>query len=224
MKTFSFVLMNITALSLVGCSSVQAPKNSVDIQNDIIMNHMAQGKKIIGKGFDSKFSQDGLINGEYVAIGSVKATYTTSEKSMISMASMDAKATLLESAPSDYKKVIQNALSYVNNDNGTKDSVGIYITEAKALTGIKVNFSDTQCVVYAEPKADVSWEYLRECRAIARVPATNLSIAYKYTMDRKYKIEDQLKLKDLMSKQLMGALIGDGPEAVGKPLSTQQSN
>lgn len=210
MKTFSLVLMNLTAIGLVSCSSAPVPKSPVDTQNENIINHMSKGKKIIGKDFESKFQEDGFINGEFVAIGSVKAHYTTNEKAMISMASMEAKSTLLESAPSEYKKIIQNALSYVNNNNGTQDSVGIYITEVKALTGIRVNFSDTQCVLYAEPKVDVNYEYIRECRAIARVPATNLDIAYKYTMDRKYKIEEQIKLKEIMSKQLMGVMLKDG--------------
>ena len=203
MKTLSLVAL----VGIVGCSSV--PKAPVEVQNDIIMNHMSQGKKIIGKDFDEKFSQDGLINGENVAIGSVKATYTTNEKAMLSMASNDAKATLLESAPSEFKKVVQSALSYVNNDNGTQDSVSIFVTEAKALTGIKVSFSDTQCVVYALPKSDVSYDYVRECRAIARVPASNLAIAYNFTMAKKYKIEDQMKLKDIMSKQLEGLMLDE---------------
>jgi hypothetical protein len=197
--------------ALASCSSV--PKPQLEVQNDIIMNHMGQGKKIIGKDFEEKFSQDGLINGEYVAIGSIRATYITNEKTMIAMASHDAKSTLLESAPSEYKKVVQNALSYVNNDNGSQDSVSIMVTEAKALTGIKVNFSDVQCVVYAQPKVDVSYDYIRECRAIARVPASNLATAYNYTMSKKYKVEDQTKLREIMSKQLMGVMLSDNDSA-----------
>ncbi len=207
MKNLSICFMNVAALSLASCASAPEEKQVVEVQNDIILKHMAEGKKVIGKDFDKKFSEDGLINGEFVAIGSVKASYNTNEKSMLALATMEAKSTLLESAPSEYKKVIQSSLSYVNNDNGALDSVGIYVTEAKALTGIKVQFSDTQCIVYALPKMDVSYEYVRECRAIARVPATNLATAYKYTMDRKYKMEDQLKLKEIMHKQLMGVML-----------------
>jgi hypothetical protein len=190
----------------------------VETQNEIILKHMAEGKKVVGKDFESKFFEDGLINGEFVAIGAVKASYNTNEKSMLAMASMEAKSTLLESAPSEFKKVVQGSLSYMNNDNGALDAVSIYVTEAKALTGIKVQFSDTQCVVYALPKVDVSYEYVRECRAIARVPATNLASAYKFTMDRKYKMEDQLKLKEIMHKQLMGVMLEKEEELPKQPM------
>ena len=207
MKNLSLCVMNAAALTLASCATAPAVKTSVENQNDIILQHMGQGKKVVGKDFAAKFSEDGFINGEFVAIGSVKGSYNTNEKSMLSLAAMEAKTTLLESAPSEFKRVIQSSLSYVNNDNGSLDAVGIYVTEAKALTGVKVNFTDTQCVVYALPMVDVSYEYIRECRAIARVPATNLASAFKYTMDRKYKMEDQLKLKEIMHKQLMGVML-----------------
>jgi hypothetical protein len=188
-------------VTLVACSST--PKTIQSYSNENILNHMSQEKKYLGNSFDTRFEKDGILNGEYVAIASIKGSVTDNEKQMITMAAADAKATLLENAPQNFKKVVQSAISTTMDGNGTVDSSAVSVNEIHALTGVMVKFEDTQCARYAVPNENMGYDFIKECRAIARVPAINLARAFKYTLNKKYAdLEVSNSLKDNLLKEL----------------------
>lgn len=190
---------------IAGCSS--APKSTIESQNDAVVAHLAKGKKALGQDFDQKFEKDGIINGEYVSIATIKGSVNDNEKQLLALASADAKAKLLESAPLEFKKVVQNALSTASGDNGSVDSVAISVNEVQALTGLMSNFNDSQCVSYAVPNSDLGYNYIKECRVIFRVAGANLMKAYKYTLDKKYGMKEESAIKDILKKQLMDKVL-----------------
>lgn len=198
MNKIIFPLMVMTLVS--SCSS--QPKSHADIENDAVVEHIAKGKKLLGKDFDARFEKDGIINGEYVAIASVKGNINDNDKQLLTLAASDAKAKLFESAPQEFKKVVQSAFSSSSGDNGSVDSVSISVNEVQALTGVMSNFNDSQCVTYAIPNSDMKYTYEKECRVIYRVPGSNLLKAYKFTLDKKYGVKEENAIKDILRKQL----------------------
>jgi hypothetical protein len=199
MKSFPLALLSLS--TLMACST--APKSVHENRHELILTHMAQEKKFLGSQFEPKFEKDGILNGEYVAIASIKGPIAENEKQLLTMAAADAKATLLESAPQQFKRVVQSAISTTIGGNGTVDSSAISVNEVRALTGVTVNFADTQCVKYALPNEHLGYDYIKECRAIARVPAANLTRAFKYTLDKKYAdLEGSNSVKEVLLKEL----------------------
>lgn len=189
---------------IAGCSS--APKSPVEENNQAVINHLAKGKQVIGKDFEERFSKEGLVNGDYVAIGSFEAKHSGSDLAFAKLkAEEDSKSRLLNSAPTEFKKVIQNAISSVSGTNDV-EKVTISVSEVQALTGLTSNISDVQCVRYSNPTEDLKYEYSTECRVITRVPASNLLKAYNYTLDKKYSMKQESAIKDLLHKQLEGKL------------------
>jgi len=187
---------------IAGCSS--APKSQVEENNQAVVNHMAKGKQPIGKDFDEKFTKEGILNGEYVAIGMY--TGYENESMMKLKAEEDSKTRLLNSAPTEFKKVIQNAISTATGTNNV-EKVTITIAEVHALTGLNSNLSDSQCVKYSIPTEDLKYKYETECRVITRVPSSNLMKAYSYTMDKKYSIKEESAIKDILKEQLAQKLL-----------------
>lgn len=205
------LLLTLATSFIFGCST--APKSQVEENNDAVVKHLSKGKQVIGKDFDDKFNKEGLINGEYVAIGSYIGTKNTSHPSFgILRAEEDSKSKLLNSAPTEFKKVVQNAISTVNGSNEV-DNVTITVGEVQALTGLNSGFNDRQCVTYANPTEDLKYEYIVECRVITRVPATNLMKAYNYTLDKKYSVKEDSAIKEILKQQLMDKIL-DKPVAV----------
>ena len=191
-------------VTLVSCST---PPSKFDIQNDQVVEHLNKPKKVIGQDFDSRFETDGLVGGEFIAIASVTDKIDKNEKQMQIMAEADARSRLLNSAPTEFKKIIQNAVSTSTGDNGNVENIGITITEVRALTGLTSNFKDVQCVKYATPNHNMNYDYTKECRAIVRVPASELMKAYSYTLDAKYGIKERSAIQDLLKKQLTEKLL-----------------
>ena len=196
MKT-TIIVMSL--LVLASCSSV--PKTG-DNQADAVIAHMSKPKAVIGKDFDEKFKRDGLINGEFVAIGSVINSVNYHEGNMRIMAEADATSKLLTSAPTEFKKIVQRAISSLDGTNGSVEQNHISVTEVRALTGLKTQFDDVQCVNTATPNTDLKYDFLNECRVIMRVPASNLMKAYNYTLDKKYGIEEQAAINQMLKQQL----------------------
>lgn len=197
------VVMIFFAIGLVSCSSTNKTGNP---QADTVIAHMSQEPRIMGKGWDEKFLKDGLINGEYIAIGSATTQDLDHlQKPLRVNAESEATARLLRSAPSDFKKIIQRAINTLDGDEGSTQESQIMITEVKSLTGIKSNFDDTQCVTSALPKQDLSYKYVKECRVIVRVPAVNLAKAYDYTLDKKYGIQRKNQIDEILIDELKGS-------------------
>ena len=191
------LLIGLTALT--SCST---PPTKFDMQNELVVEHMSKPRKVIGQDFDSRFEKDGLIGGEYLAIASITDKIDKNEKQMQTLAEADARSRLLNSAPTEFKKIIQSAVSTSTGDNGNVENIGITVTEVRALTGLTSNFNDTQCVKYASPNHNMNYDYTKECRVIVRVSASELLKAYSYTLDAKYGIKERNAIQDLLKKQL----------------------
>lgn len=213
------LLLILSIITLSACSST--PQSRIDNQNDLIVEHMAKPKRVIGSDFDSRFEKDGLIGGEFVAIASIVDDINKNNKQMQTLAEADARSRLLNSAPTEFKKVIQSAISTSTGDNGSVENIGITITEVKALTGLTSTFNDVQCVKYATPNNHMNYDYQKECRVIVRVPASELMKAYQYTLDKKYGVKVQSAIQDLLKKQLSEKLT-DEPSRASASNSTAQ--
>lgn len=213
MKTIYISILLIT-LSIVGCSTT--PQQKVENQNDAVISHLEKGKRVIGKDFEDRFNKEGLINGDYIAIGTFETTNNNAQRfSMVLKAEEDSKSRLLNSAPTEFKKVVQNAISTVSGSNDA-EKVTITVSEVQALTGLNSNLNDIQCVKFAMPTEDLKYEYSTECRVITRVPASNLLKAFNYTMDKKYSLKDEAGIKDILKEQLMQKVLDKPIESIQK--------
>ena len=194
------LIISCTMLVLASCAST--PQGRIDDQHEKIVEHMSKPKRVIGQDFETKFEKDGLIGGEFIAIASIVDDINKNNKQMQTLAEADARSRLLNSAPTEFKKIIQSAISTSTGDNGNVENIGITITEVKALTGLSSTFNDVQCVKYAIPNSNMNYDYQKECRVIVRVPASNLSKAYNYTLDKKYSIKEVSAVQELLKQQL----------------------
>jgi hypothetical protein len=192
--------ISLCALFLASCAST--PQSKVENAHDAVIAHMSKPKQIIGQDFDSRFEKDGLIGGEFVAIASIVDDINKNEKQMQIIAEADARSRLLNSAPTEFKKVIQAAVSTSTGDNGNVENIGITITEVHALTGLTSNMNDTQCVKYAVPNNNMNYDYKKECRTIVHVLASNLQKAYNYTLDKKYGVKEVSAIQEILKQQL----------------------
>jgi hypothetical protein len=191
--------MVICLVGLASCSSVKTG----DKQTDELLAHMAKGSQVMGKDFDEKFTKDGFINGEFVAIGTANsADLDYMIRPLRVRAEADATARLLKSAPSEFKRIVVSAIDTANGDEGSVQESQIQVTEVKALTGMKSNFDDIQCVKTANPNQNMKYNYNKECRVILRIPASHLAKAYNYTLDKKYSIQQQNEIQKTLLEEL----------------------
>lgn len=197
----------IFLIGLTALASCSTPPTKTDLQNDLVVEHMNKPRKVIGQDFDPRFEKDGLIGGEYIAIASITDKIDKNDKVMQVLAEADARSRLLNSAPTEFKKIIQSAVSTSTGDNGNVENIGITVTEVKALTGLASNFNDAQCVKFATPNHNLNYDYTKECRVIVRVSASELMKAYSYTLDSKYGIKEKSAIQELLKKQLTEKLL-----------------
>lgn len=194
----------IMVLGLIGLSACSSIPRTGHEETDKVIVHMSKPKSIIGKDWDQKFQKDGLIGGEFIAIGSVTSQINTHEGNMKTMAEADATSRLLTSAPTEFKKIVLRTINSFDGTNGSVEQSHVSVTEVKALTGLKTNFDDVQCVSYAVPNTDLKYDFSKECRVIMRVPASELMKAYKYTLSSKYGIKEQSQINEALKEQLLG--------------------
>ena len=64
------MLRAFLVVGMVGLVSCASSNKTGDPGTDAVISHMSQEPRIMGKGWEEKFLKDGLINGEYIAIGS----------------------------------------------------------------------------------------------------------------------------------------------------------
>jgi hypothetical protein len=212
-----FMRKAILVLGLVGLASCSSVKTG-DQQTDELLVHMSKGTQVMGKDFDEKFTKDGFINGEFIAIGTANsADLDYMIRPLRVRAEADATARLLKSAPSEFKKIVVGAIDSANGDEGSVQESQIQITEVKALTGMKSSFDDIQCVKTASPNQNLKYNYNKECRVIVRVPASNLSKAYSYTLDKKYSIQQQNEIQKLLMEEI------SKPSALDKSVTPVQA-
>lgn len=191
----------LTLFSFVGCSGV--PKTG-DPEADKVISHMSKGRTVVGADWQPKFLKDGLVNGEFIAIGSVTNEINRHEGSMKVMAESDATSRLLTSAPTEFKKIVIRAINSIDDSNGSVEQSHVSVTEVRALTGLKTAFDDSQCVTYATPTTELKYEFKKECRVIIRVPSSELMKAYRFTLSDKYKIKEQSEIAEALKAELFG--------------------
>lgn len=191
--------ISLLGLILISCSTNKPLSN--EAQQKVLV-HMSEPIRVIGKDFEERFKKDGLINGEFVAIGSMTNQSDGHEESMRVYAESKARSQLLISAPTEFKRIIQSAISTATNAHGNVEDISVSVIEVKALTGMTSKFSDMQCVTYATPNMELAYDFKKECRVIVKVPAINLQKAYQYTLDKKYSMREQSAIQDLLKEQL----------------------
>jgi hypothetical protein len=210
------LLMVSLLVITVSCSSVKTGDNDADA----LIAHMSKDKKVIGKDWDEKFTKDGFINGEYIAIGSsTNRDIDAMHRPLRVKADADATARLLRSAPTDFKRVVQSVLNSLDGDEGSVQESQIMITEVKSLTGMKSNFDDHQCVTIAIPNQNLKYNFVKECRVIVRVPASNLMRAYDYTLEKKYSIQKKNDIEALLLKEMNATVENAAVAAVITPVA-----
>lgn len=186
-------------LGVVSCSSTKTG----DSASDALIAHMEKGSRVIGKDWDVKFLKDGLVNGEYVAIGnSTNRDIDSLHQPLRVNAEAQATARLLKSAPTDFKKIVQRVINSVDGDEGATTESQISITQVKALTGMKSNFDDHQCVTSAHPTSSLGWTFIKECRVIVRIQASELMKAYDFTLQSKYGMKKKSDVMDMLTQEL----------------------
>lgn len=215
MKTILSLAM---ILGLVSCAS---NNKTGDQHTDAVIAHMGKGEQIIGKDWEEKFNKDGFINGEYVAIGFAKSNdFYNNDIPMKLRAEAVATSKLLNSAPTDFKRIVVRTINSANNDEGNVQESQVRITEVKALTGMKSDFTDTQCVKKATPTQDLKYSFVQECRVIVRVSASDLMKAYDFTLDRKYSIKQKNQIQEMLLEEISKPAVSERlPAQV--PVSTQ---
>jgi hypothetical protein len=206
------LLISVVLLfGLVSCSSTKTG----DPASDALIAHMEKGSRVVGKDWDPKFEKDGFVNNEYVAIGnSTNKDINSFHQSLRIGAEAQATARLLKSAPTDFKKVVQRVINSLDGDEGSTEESQISITEVKSLTGMSSNFDDHQCVNTAHPTSALGWTFVKECRVIVRVKASELIKAYAYTLDRKYGVKKQSQISEMLRQEML----------IPAPVSAQVAN
>ena len=197
MRTVIFVFVLFV---LASCSSV--PKTG-DVKTDAVISHVAQESQIIGEQWQEKFTKDGFVDGNYVAIGSSStANMNYNTKPLRLSAESDALARLLRSAPTDYKRIVKKVLNSMSDGDGQVSETDISITEVRSLTGVTSNFNDIQCIKTVSPTQEMKWSFAKECRVILRISPEDLSRAYDFTLSKKYSIKRKNEIEALVSKEI----------------------
>lgn len=192
-----YLIFLISFVLFASCSSVSKTGHK---ETDALMEHMTQSPRVIGKDWEERFTQDGFINGEYVAIGvatskDLNANYIPLKSNAESMA----VGNLLKSAPSDFKKIIHRTLNTLEGNEGSTSEDQIMITEVKALTGLKSDFKDFQCVKKAIPNTNMKYDFVKECRVLVRIKSAKLLEAYDFTLNTKYGFDQKSKVEKILS-------------------------
>ncbi|MDD3412486.1 MAG: hypothetical protein PHY47_00635 [Lachnospiraceae bacterium] len=199
MKTLTTTMM-IMCFFLIGCSS--SPFKEQMEKQAIIMEHMKQGKQYIGGAFDQKFNQSGSDGTNLRAIGTSTYPVTSNENLARSAAIADAKFRLIDSAPTEFKALVQRAIGNSLGYQGEFNQIETSVIEVKGLRGIEVNENDVACKVASEPTTEGGYNTVRECKAIARVPMHQLNKAFDFTMEHKYGIQEKSSVEKILEEQL----------------------
>jgi hypothetical protein len=187
-------------LGLASCSSSPF-KESTSAQNKIT-SHMSQPKQYIGGDFDSKYSSSSNDGMTLQTTGRAVYPVATNESLVRANAVSTAKFKLVETAPTEFKSLVQQAIGNTLGYNGEFNKIDTSITEVHALRGVEVKEQDIDCRVVIEPNADGGYNNFKECRAIARVALIELNKAFNFTMDQKYGLQQKSSVEKILEEQL----------------------
>lgn len=178
MKFLSIVAMSLV---LVSCSS--SPFQEETKEANKIMEHMSQGIKYSNNGFPSKYEESGVKGRYAVGIGKSISEMDSGEQLSESMAVSNAKFNLINSAPTTFSSIVKKTISTSLGSAQEFSQDDISITKVNNLKGVEVKTSDITCRTRMEPiQGSEKYKISRECRAISRVPISELKKAYDFTI------------------------------------------
>lgn len=171
-------------IGIVGCSS--SPFKETTKEQDMVNQHLSQGVKFLEGDFNDKYSKTGRTGVYVTAVGSAIYPQDFSTELAKAKARANAKFSLIESAPTEFRKEVQQAIGTEIGGVGEFSQIDVSVSEVQNLTGIEVKHEDTQCRTRVEPTSDGGYQTMKECRAIARIKASELKKAYDFTISEKY--------------------------------------
>lgn len=178
------LMYGLAFIGLVSCSS--SPFKERTKEQGMVNEHLAQGVRFLEGDFDNKYSKTGRTGVYVIAVGSAIHPVETNQKMVENAAIADAKFRLTESAPSEFRKEVQQVIGTEVGGVGEFSQVDVSVSEVKNLTGVKVKYEDIQCRTRVEPTSDGGYRTMKECRALARVKVSQLKKAYDFTISNKY--------------------------------------
>lgn len=209
-------MIKLTVLSvsllLAGCSS--SPFKEQTLKNEKVVKHLQQGKQYIDGGFDSRFNNSGNDGMNLRAIGKAIYPIETNELLVRASAISASKFKLTESAPTEFKSLVQQAIGNSLGFNGEFTKIETSITEVHGLRGIEVKEENVQCRTVVEPTSEGDYKNLKECRSIATVPLSELNKAFNFTMDQKYGPQQKSSVEKLLEEQLKANTVNSGSRAI----------
>lgn len=196
--------LSIIGLSLVVVSCSSSPFKEQSDQQDKITKHMSQEKKYIGGEFESKYSNSGNDGFTLRAVGQSVYPVASSEQVARLAAIANAKFKIIESGPTEFKSLVQQAIGNSLGQTGEFTQIDTSVVEVKALRGIEIKQEDVSCKIVIEPNVEGGYNNLRECKAIARIPLSELKKAYDFTVGQKYSGAQKSEVEKLLEEQLRG--------------------
>ena len=186
----NLLMYGVIFIGLVSCSS--SPFKETTREQEMVNEHLSQGVKFLEGDFDSKFAKTGRTGSYVTAVGNAIYPVDVNQKLVESSAIANAKFRLTESAPSEFRKEVQQAVGTELGGIGEFSQVDVSVSEVKNLTGIVVAFEDVQCRTRVEPMSDGGYRTMKECRALAKVKASELKKAYDFTIASKYNVSKKV--------------------------------
>lgn len=219
------VLLLTVILTLASCSST--PLELQMKRQELINEHLSQGKRYIKGDFAPRFSTSGNDGIHVRAVGISVYPAGANEALTKSASVSDGKFKLIESAPSEFKSMVQRAIGNSLGHTGEYNKIETSVSEVHALEGIESGANDTQCKIVVEPTVELTYRTSKECRSIVKVSVVNLRKAYDFTIERKYGLKKRSVVQDILNQQLNNSVNGNRevssvPKGRGKVHSVQQ--
>lgn len=191
------VSMVILAL-FASCST--SPFREATKEQEIINEHLSQGVKYLEGDFEDRFSKNGKDGVYLSAVGTAIYPIESNQKLVESAAISDSKFRLVSSAPSEFRREIQQAIGTELDGVGDYSEISVSVTEVKNLKGIKNKYEDVQCRTKVSPTSTGGYKTERECRAISKVKKSELQRSYDYTIESKYGVSKK-KINSNLERQ-----------------------
>jgi len=199
------ILGLIIAMSTVACATVQAPKTPFEenlYRQELIKQHLMQGKEYLGGDFDFRFSKAGNDGVNVQAVGIAVYPANANEGLIRKAAIVDGKMKLVTSGPTEFKSMVQRATGNALGYTGDFHQIETSVSEVSRLEGIKQRDADVECKNVVEPTQDGTFRNNKECRAIVSVPFTELRKAFDYTLEKKYGLNIKSQVEKILNIQL----------------------
>lgn len=222
MKKFTNLMTIACLFIFASCSS--SPFKEATEKNEYLVQHMQQGKRYIGGEFDPKFSTSGNDGMNLRAVGVAVYPVQSNEALVKAKAISVAKFKLVESAPTQFKQIVQQAIGNALGYTGEFTQIETSITEVHGLQGIEIKEENVVCKMVVEPTIEGGYNNNRECRAMATVPLVELRKSFDFTMESKYGPQKKTSVEKILEEQLKNDAIGSNPVVFKKPHQVEVSD